>query len=51
LLYKKKYTIAGAKTYLNQQRKIAKLQSGDDEQPITLEELRAELVAIKDLLS
>jgi DNA-binding transcriptional MerR regulator len=50
LLYKKKYTIAGAKTYLNQQRKIAKLQSGED-QPLTLEELRAELVAIKDLLS
>jgi DNA-binding transcriptional MerR regulator len=50
LLYDKKFTIAGAKRYLQQRRKESKLAS-DDSQPLTLEQVRAELLAIRDLLS
>jgi DNA-binding transcriptional MerR regulator len=50
LLYDRKFTIAGAKRYLQQHRKESKLAS-DDSQPLTLEQVRAELLAIRDLLS
>lgn len=50
LLYQKKFTIAGAKQYLRQSQKESKL-ADDDSQPFTLEQLRAELVAIRDLLN
>jgi len=50
LLYDKRFTITGAKQYLKARRQTAGL--GDDHsQPITLEELREELVAIRNLLS
>jgi len=48
LLYQKKFTIAGAKKYL-QQHKVSKL--ADESQRVTLEEVRAELLAIRDLLA
>ena len=50
LLYQKRFTIAGAKRYLQQHRKESKLAS-DDSQPLTLEQVRAELFAIRDLLN
>jgi DNA-binding transcriptional MerR regulator len=50
LLYDKKFTIAGAKRYLQQHGKESKLAS-DDSHPLTLEQVRAELLAIRDLLS
>ncbi len=49
LLYQKKFTIAGAKRYLRQQNKDSKLDAGSS-QEITLDEVRAELLAIRDLL-
>ncbi len=48
LLYNKRYTIPGAKQYLSARQKVARL--GDSRQPLTLEELREELAAIRDLL-
>jgi DNA-binding transcriptional MerR regulator len=50
LLYQKKFTIAGARKYLNQNLRGSELQDGDDGS-ITLEEIREELAAIKDLLN
>ncbi|OEU46308.1 MAG: hypothetical protein BA872_04995 [Desulfobacterales bacterium C00003060] len=50
LLYQKKFTIAGAKQFLRHPPKEPKLAVGDS-QPITLEQLRDELLAIRDLLS
>ena len=50
LLYQKRFTIAGAKRYLQQQRKESKLAS-DDSQHLTLEQVRTELLAIRDLLN
>jgi DNA-binding transcriptional MerR regulator len=50
LLYQKRFTIAGAKQYLQQNHKEPRL-AGADSQPLTLEQLRAELLAIRDLLS
>jgi DNA-binding transcriptional MerR regulator len=50
LLYQKRFTIAGAKRYLQQPHKESGL-AAEDNQPLTLEQLRAELLAIKDLLS
>lgn len=50
LLYDKRFTIAGAKRHLQQRRKESKPAS-DDSQPLTLEQVRAELLAIRDLLS
>ena len=50
LLYQKKFTIAGARKYLQQHKKGAKLVA-DDSQRLTLEEVREELLTIKDLLS
>ena len=49
LLYQKKFTIAGARRYLQQCRKESR--PADDGQSLTLEQLRAELVAIRDMLS
>ena len=49
LLYQKKYTIAGAKKYLHQHLRGSELQAVDGES-ITLEEIRDELAAIRDLL-
>jgi len=49
LLYQKKYTIAGAKKFLAK-HKASDLRDSHD-QPFTLEELRDELIAIRDLLS
>ena len=48
LLYQKKFTIAGAKKHL-QQHKGSKL--ADESERVTLEEVRAELLAIRDLLA
>lgn len=50
LLYKKKFTIAGAKQHLNQRHKDRRL-AAHHSQRLTLEQLRAELLAIRDLLS
>ena len=50
LLYQKKYTIAGAKRYLEQHHHESKLAAVDSK-PLTLEQIRAELLAIRDLLS
>ncbi len=50
LLYQKRFTIAGAKRYFQQNPKESKLAS-DESQPLTLEQVRAELLAIRDLLS
>ncbi|NVM23020.1 MAG: MerR family transcriptional regulator [Desulfobacterales bacterium] len=50
LLYRKRYTIAGAKQDLTQRQK-EDAPPTDDTQPLSLEQLRAELLAIRDLLS
>lgn len=55
LLYQKKFTISGAKQHLRQQNKDSKSVGGahpaaGGSQAITLDELRAELLAIRDLL-
>jgi DNA-binding transcriptional MerR regulator len=50
LLYQKKFTIAGARRYLHQHPDESNLASADS-QPLTLQRLRAELLAIRDLLS
>ena len=50
LLYQERFTIAGAKRYLQQHQKEPKVVAAD-RQPLTLEQLRAELLAIRDLLS
>jgi DNA-binding transcriptional MerR regulator len=50
LLYQRRYTIAGAKHYLKERRKGARLGS-DHGQLLTLEQIREELIAIRDLLS
>ena len=50
LLYGKRFTIAGARQYLKARHQVADLRS-DDTQPITLEKLREELLAIKEMLS
>ncbi len=48
LLYEKGLTIAGAKKHLRQRHKEPDL--AEDKRPLILQELRAELLAIKDLL-
>ncbi|RLB82617.1 MAG: MerR family transcriptional regulator [Deltaproteobacteria bacterium] len=50
LLYRKRYTIAGAKQYLQRRPKNRGL-SANDTHPLTLDEIRAELLAIRDLLN
>ncbi len=50
LLYQKRFTIAGAKRYLQQPHKESGFAAADS-QPFTLERLRAELLTIRDLLS
>jgi DNA-binding transcriptional MerR regulator len=50
LLYQKKFTIAGARRYLSQHHDES-TPAADETQPITLQRLRAELLAIRDLLS
>ena len=50
LLYQKRFTIAGAKRYLQQNRRSPEVASLN-RQSLTLEQLRAELLAIRDLLS
>jgi DNA-binding transcriptional MerR regulator len=50
LLYQKRFTIAGAKRYLQQHRRKPGVAAAN-RQPLTLEQLRAELLAIRDLLS
>jgi DNA-binding transcriptional MerR regulator len=50
LLYQKKFTIAGAKKHLQKQRKPSPA-ADDDTQRRMLEHVRAELLAIRDLLS
>ena len=49
LLYQKKFTIAGAKKYLQKKHKASK--PADDSQRLMLEQVRTELLAIRDLLS
>ena len=49
LLYQKKFTIAGAKKHL-QQEKTSK-PSDDDSQRLMLEQVREELITIRDLLN
>lgn len=51
LLYTKRYTIAGAKQYLKARRSGRATEPGVSPGPITLEELRKELVAIRELLT
>jgi DNA-binding transcriptional MerR regulator len=48
LLYDKGLTIAGAKQHLRQRHKESRL--AEDKRPLILQELRAELLAIRDLL-
>ena len=50
LLYRKRFTIAGAKQYIQQPRKESRFDAADN-QPLTMEQLRAELLAIRDLLN
>jgi DNA-binding transcriptional MerR regulator len=50
LRYQKKFTIAGAKKYLQKQHKASK-PADDDSQRLMLEQVRTELLAIRDLLS
>lgn len=50
LLYQKKFTIAGAKKHLQKQHKASK-PSDDDSQRVMLEQVREELITIRDLLS
>jgi len=50
LLYKKRFTIAGAKQHLKGSQQVASVTHSDS-QPLTLQELREELTAIRDLLS
>ena len=50
LLYQKRFTIAGAKRYLQQHWRKPEVAAAD-RQLLTLEQLRAELLAIRDLLS
>ena len=50
LLYQKRYTIAGARQHLKQRKKDP-AESSPDSQSLTLEQVREELVAIRDLLS
>ena len=50
LLYQKKFTIAGAQRYLRQYHKECKLAAADN-RPLTLEQVRAELLAIRDMLN
>ena len=50
ILYDKRFTIAGAKQYLKARHQAAHL-GNDDPQPISLKQLREELVAIRNLLS
>lgn len=49
LLYRKRYTIAGAKQDLIKRQKEHS-PPADDTQPLTLEQVRTELLAIRDLL-
>lgn len=49
LLYDKRFTIAGAKQHLKTRRQTD--HPRNDTEPITLEELRKELAAIRDFLS
>jgi DNA-binding transcriptional MerR regulator len=49
LLYKKKFTIAGAKRYLQQQHEKSE-PPADDSLSLTLEQVRAELLAIREIL-
>ena len=48
LLYDKGLTIAGAKQHLRQRHKASR--PAEDKRPLILQELRAELLAIRDLL-
>jgi DNA-binding transcriptional MerR regulator len=50
LLYQKKFTIAGAKRYLQQKHKKPDLPA-DDSLSGTLEQVRAELLNIREILS
>ena len=50
LLYNKKFTIAGAKEYFKQHHMGSNLASDDESQSFTLDQLRAELAAIRDML-
>jgi DNA-binding transcriptional MerR regulator len=50
LLYQKKFTIAGAKKHLQKKHKASK-PTDDDSQRLMLEQVRTELLAIRDLLS
>ncbi|MDY6950257.1 MAG: MerR family transcriptional regulator [Thermodesulfobacteriota bacterium] len=50
LLYKKRFTIAGAKRYLRGSQQVASV-AHDDSQPLTLQALREELIAIRNLLN
>lgn len=49
LLYQKKFTIAGAKKHLQQEK--ASKPSDDDSQRLMLEQVREELITIRDLLN
>ncbi|MBW2171646.1 MAG: MerR family transcriptional regulator [Deltaproteobacteria bacterium] len=50
LLYQKKFTIAGAKRYLQQKHNEPHLPA-DDNLSATLEQVRAELLTIREILS
>lgn len=50
LLYQKRFTIAGAKQYFQQRSKESK-SAANDSQHHTLKQVRAELLAIRDLLN
>jgi len=50
LLYGKKFSIAGANRYLQQQHKKFEVPS-DDSLSLTLEQVRTELLAIREILS
>jgi len=50
LLYEKKYTIAGAKQYLKERQRDDGLAARNSK-PFTIEQLREELIAIRNLLN
>lgn len=50
LLYQKKFTIAGARKYLNQQVKGSNAGAAEPG-AVSLEEIRTELIAIRDMLN
>ncbi len=50
LLHEQRYTIAGARQYLKERHEEPRLTDPDKHTPLTLQQFRKELIAIRDLL-